>query len=220
MRSTDSTVGRSTCGARARSAGSRRLVVTVALVFRAVAAGEGIVVVPANPDWVDEFNYLGDLLRNSLGRTAVRIDHIGSTAVAGLDAKPVIDVQVSVVTFDPLDAYRLPMERIGFLHRADNPELTKRYFRERPGERRTHVHVRRAGSFSEQFALLFRDHLRADAGRAAEYAALKHRLAARYPGPEARQQYVDAKVPFIWETMRRADEWAQATGWEPGPSDA
>lgn len=175
---------------------------------------------PADPSWADEFAQLGGLLRDSLGRTAVRIDHIGSTAVSGLDAKPVIDVQVSVGAFDPLDFYRVPIERIGFVHRSDNPERTKRYFRERPGEKRTHIHVRKAGSFSEQFALLFRDYLRADGQRAAEYAALKHRLAARHAGPEERQQYVEAKVPFIWETMRRADHWAQAIGWEPGPSDA
>ena len=50
-----------------------------------------------------------------------------------------------------------------FVHRP-GAELTKRYFRERPGERRTHIHVRRAGSFNEQFALLFRDFLRTHPG--------------------------------------------------------
>ncbi len=61
--------------------------------------------------------------------------------------------------------------------RADNTERTKRYIQERPGERRTHVHVRRAGSFSEQFALLLRDRLRAHTAIAGEYAQLKHDLA-------------------------------------------
>jgi GrpB-like predicted nucleotidyltransferase (UPF0157 family) len=180
----------------------------------------GIVVVAANPAWANEFAHLGDLLRVALGSTALRIDHIGSTAVPGLDAKPIIDVQVSVEAFDPLDTYRTPMKKVGFVHRADNPERTKRYFRERPGERRTHIHVRREGSFSEQFALLFRDYLRADPERALEYGTLKHALATRYARPEERHQYIEAKVPFIWETMRRADDWAQRIGWQPPPSDA
>jgi GrpB-like predicted nucleotidyltransferase (UPF0157 family) len=91
----------------------------------------------------------------------VRIDHIGSTAVPGLAAKPVIDIQISVASFDPLEAFRAPLEALGYAYRADNTERTKRYFREPAGSSRTHIHVRRAGSFSEQFALLFRDYLRA-----------------------------------------------------------
>ena len=106
----------------------------------------------------------------------------------------------------------------GYVYRADNPERTKRYFREPPGRPRTHVHVRRAGSFSEQWALLFRDYLRAHAEVAAEYAALKRRLAARLR--DDRRAYLDAKGPFLWEVMRLADGWAQAEGWHPGPSDA
>jgi GrpB-like predicted nucleotidyltransferase (UPF0157 family) len=80
------------------------------------------------------------------------------------------------------------------------------------------VHVRRAGSFSEQWALLFRDYLRAHPDAAAEYAAVKRRLAARFRGD--RHGYTEAKVPFMWQVIRQADEWAQATGWLPGPSDA
>jgi GrpB-like predicted nucleotidyltransferase (UPF0157 family) len=188
--------------------------------LRRVCADEGIVVTAADPTWPTDFEQVGSRLREALRDVALRIDHIGSTAVPGLDAKPVIDVQISVAALEPIDAYRLPMERVGFVHHADNPELTKRYFRERPGDRRTHIHVRRAGSFSEQFALLFRDFLRADAARAAEYAALKHALAERYSLPEQRHEYVEAKVPFIWETIHMADDWAQSTGWEPPASDA
>jgi GrpB-like predicted nucleotidyltransferase (UPF0157 family) len=99
-------------------------------------------------------------LHDALGPVALRIDHIGSTSVPGLAAKPVIDIQISVADFEPLDAYRLPLERLGYIFRSDNPERTKRYFRETLGQRRVHIHVRRAGSFSEQFALLFREYVR------------------------------------------------------------
>ncbi|WP_158891557.1 GrpB family protein [Amycolatopsis anabasis] len=170
------------------------------------------------PEWPERFAELGAALRAALGAVAVRIDHIGSTAVPGLAAKPVIDVQISVVSFEPLAAFRDPLEELGYVYRADNPERTKRYFRERPGTRRTHVHVRRAGSFSEQFPLLLRDFLRAHPEEAAGFAAVKRRLAARfrYDGGG----YTEAKNPHVWDLVRRADEWAQRMGWVPGPSDA
>jgi GrpB-like predicted nucleotidyltransferase (UPF0157 family) len=175
-------------------------------------------IVAYDPAWPGRFAELGGELRAGLGDVALRIDHIGSTAVPGLAAKPVIDLQVSVAAFEPVTAFKQPLERLGYVYRADNPERTKRYFREPPGRRRTHVHVRRAGSFSEQWALLFRDYLRAHREVAAEYEAVKRRLAVRFR--EDRHAYADAKVPFMWEVIRRADEWAQAQGWLPGPSDA
>jgi GrpB-like predicted nucleotidyltransferase (UPF0157 family) len=175
-------------------------------------------IVPYDPAWPERFTWLGGELRRALGGTAVRIDHIGSTAVRGLAAKPVIDIQISVASFDPLEAFRAPLEALGYVYRADNTERTKRYFREPAGSSRTHIHVRRAGSFSEQFALLFRDYLRATPEVAAEYEALKQRLAARHR--DERRAYTEAKVPFFWEVIRRADEWAQRHGWSPGPSDA
>lgn len=177
-----------------------------------------IVVVPYDPGWPPLFRQLGDRLRAALGGVALRIDHIGSTAIAGMSAKPIVDVQVSVAALEPMEPYRTPLEALGFRWRADNEDRTKRYFREPPGSPRTHLHVRRAGSWSEQFALLFRDYLRAHADDAAAYAELKHRLAAQHR--DQREAYVEAKRPFIWQVMERATEWSQATGWEPGPSDA
>jgi GrpB-like predicted nucleotidyltransferase (UPF0157 family) len=138
--------------------------------------------------------------------------------VPGLAAKPIIDIQISVADLEPLAAYRQPLERLGYVYRADNPERTKRYFREPPGRRRTHLHVRRAGSFSEQWALLFRDYLRFHPEVIAEYEAVKRRLASRFR--DDRRGYTNAKVPFLWEVIRRADDWAQVRGWLPGPSDA
>lgn len=156
-------------------------------------------------------------LRGALGDVAVRIDHIGSTSIPALAAKPIIDIQVSVDTLEPVDSFRVPLERLGYVFRAENLERTKRYFREAPGERREHVHVRKRGSWGEQFALLFRDYLRAHPDVASAYAMLKRSLAARFR--DDRHGYTDAKNPFIWAVMRRANDWAQEIGWEPGPSD-
>jgi GrpB-like predicted nucleotidyltransferase (UPF0157 family) len=175
-------------------------------------------VVAYDPRWATLFSELSTPLRAALGGVALRIDHIGSTAVAGLAAKPIVDIQISVVGFEPLDAFRAPLERLGYVFRADNLERTKRYFREPPGTRRTHVHVRRAGSFSEQLALLFRDFMRAHPDWAQRYGELKLALAERHATDRAR--YIEEKRPFTWEALAEADAWAQRTGWVAGPSDA
>jgi GrpB-like predicted nucleotidyltransferase (UPF0157 family) len=173
---------------------------------------------PYDPAWPGLFAALGVRLRGALGSRALRIDHIGSTAVPGLAAKPIIDVQVSVAALDPVDVFRVPLEGLGLVYRSENPERTKRYFREAPGTRRTHIHVRRAGSWAEQLALLFRDYLREHPEHRDRYAELKRRLARGYP--QDRHAYGEAKGPFIWEIMRRADRWSQDIGWMPGASDA
>jgi GrpB-like predicted nucleotidyltransferase (UPF0157 family) len=177
-----------------------------------------VIIEPYDPDWPARFALLGQALRRALGETAQRIDHIGSTAVPGLAAKPIVDIQISVAAFEPLDVFRVPLEGLGYVFRADNPDRAKRYFREAPGTRRTHIHVRRLGSWSEQFALLFRDYLRAHPADAQRYAAHKSYLAEIYR--DRRHEYTDAKGPVIWELMVKADLWCKAIGWQPGLSDA
>ncbi|MDV5149646.1 GrpB family protein [Streptomyces sp. SBC-4] len=181
------------------------------------ARNDQVRIVEYDPAWPGMFGEIGAVLRRALGDVAVRIDHIGSTSVPGLAAKPVIDVQVSVASFEPLDAFRAPLVECGLVYRADNEERTKRYFREAPGRPRTHVHVRRLGSFSEQFPLLFRDYLRCHRTAADEYAAVKRRYAVEFR--DDRSGYAGAKEAFVWTVVRRADAWAQRTGWVPGPSD-
>jgi GrpB-like predicted nucleotidyltransferase (UPF0157 family) len=190
------------------------------LMSEFMKAGDPVRVVLYDESWPDRFQQLAQPLRQTLGPVALRIDHIGSTSVPGLAAKPVIDIQISVADFEPLDAYRLPLERLGYIFRADNPERTKRYFREAQGLPRVHIHVRRSGSFSEQFALLFRDYVRTHPDIASQYAQLKIRLAQQYSQVEDRHAYTEAKSPFIWKVIAQADEWAQQIGWIPGPSDA
>jgi GrpB-like predicted nucleotidyltransferase (UPF0157 family) len=182
------------------------------------AGGRVIRIVDHDPAWSTRFTEIGATLRRALGDVALRIDHIGSTSVPGLAAKPVIDIQVSVERLEPVAPFRDPLVAIGLVYRAENPERTKRYFREAPGEPRTHIHVRRMGSFSEQFALLFRDFLRVDQRAAGDYVRVKRTLAVqhRHDG----QAYTDAKAPICWEIIQRADDWAQRTGWAPAPSDA
>ncbi|OWA33470.1 hypothetical protein B9G55_22680 [Saccharibacillus sp. O16] len=179
---------------------------------------ESVIILPYDEAWTEEFDRIGGLLREDLGEQALRIDHIGSTAVPGLHAKPVIDIQISVRQLEPME-YQAGLERAGYRHRADNEDLTKRYFREQTGQRRTHIHVREAGSWSEQFALLFRDYLRANEEERQNYAAEKQSLAALYSRPDEREAYVEGKNPIIWRIMQQASRWSQQTGWRVGTSD-
>src|SRR5205814_9627788 len=89
---------------------------------RNMAARDPIVIVPYDPAWPELFRAQAAGLRAALGDVARRIDHIGSTSVPGLAAKPIVDVQISIVDFEPLDAYRRPLEALGYVFRVDNPE--------------------------------------------------------------------------------------------------
>jgi GrpB-like predicted nucleotidyltransferase (UPF0157 family) len=175
-------------------------------------------VVAYDPAWPERFRQIAAPLRAALGNAALRIDHIGSTSVPGLDAKPIVDLQISVAALEPMRRYRGPLERLGYRWREDNPDLSKRYFREGEGEPRTHIHVREAGSLAEQLALAFRDYLRVHEEDARAYAVLKHSLAVTHRRDRA--GYTDAKEPFVWEVMKRASRWTQEIGWRAGPSDA
>ena len=166
-----------------------------------------------DPGWVARFEEHERQLRRVLGPLAVRVEHIGSTSVPGLAAKPVIDVQVSVPAIDDLSSYRPSLESSGFLHRP-HPEVEEaREFFRPPGPRVVHLHVVEAGGAVERRHLLHRDYLRSHPPVAAEYGALKKRLAADLR--EARQAYQAAKSPFLERLEVDAEAWAAASGWRP-----
>lgn len=175
--------------------------------------GGTLELVPYDPGWPDRFVALRDRLAAALGPVARRIDHIGSTAVPGLAAKDVIDIQVAVPDQADLDAYRGPIESTGIGLRLREPEWSM--FRPMAPPRTHHVHVTSAGSARERAQLLFVAYLRADAASRDAYAALKTDLAARFASD--RLAFTEAKTGFVTETLRRAEGWAVATGWRvPG----
>ena len=79
-------------------------------------------IVEYDPVWPTRFAEIGAQLRRALGEVALRIDHIGSTSVPGLAAKPIVDVQVSVGRLEPVAPFRDPLVGIGLVYRAGNPE--------------------------------------------------------------------------------------------------
>lgn len=192
---------------------------------------EPIEIVPYKPEWVEEFQSLAGRLREGLDGLALRIDHIGSTAVPGLPAKDVIDMQVTVASLEPIEPIREGLQRAGFvLHPAiatdhrppgeEGPEedWLKRFAREVPRGKRTHVHIRMQGRRNQRYALLFRDYLRSHPLMAEAYARLKFQIAAFHR--DNRDAYVEIKDPAVDLIALPAEEWSKRTSWQPGPSDA
>ncbi len=181
-----------------------------------------IVIQPYDAGWPAEFADLARVLDDALRGIAVRIDHIGSTAVPGLAAKDVIDVQVSVLDLaDPriepaLAALGATVTEVTADHVPpqvvpDPAQWAKRLFRAPPTWRRTHLHVREAGRANQRYALLFRDYLRATHAAAAAYAQVKTALARLHPDDV--EAYYDVKDPVCDVIMAAAEGWAKQTGW-------
>lgn len=158
---------------------------------------------PYDPSWPLHFEREASRLRGALGDLAVRIDHVGSTAVPGLASKPVIDIQVCVPEVEPAEAYRRPLESLGYTYQT----MPVPFFHLPSGWPHTHhVHVREAGSLDARRILAFRDWLRTHPGDRDAYESLKRRLAADADPatPEGRFRYSDAKTGFIREIERRS----------------
>lgn len=153
-----------------------------------------------DPGWPVQFEAERERLRSALGAMALRIEHNGSTAVPGLAAKPIIDIQVSVAALQPADAYKAPLERAGYTHVPHDDDAFAPFFHKPAAWPHTyHVHVVQAGSAEERKTLAFRDYLRAHPGMAREYEQLKRTLAERFAGDDAtsREAYAEAKTAFI-----------------------
>lgn len=183
-----------------------------------LASRQRIEICDWSPGWPDKFAQKAAAIRQTLGDHAVRIHHIGSTSIEGLAAKPIIDIQISVADLQLIEILTERMATIGYVWRPSNAVLTKRYFRECPGDERTHIHVRQLGSWHEQWSLLFRDYMRSHVEEHAPYVELERALAVRYR--DNRAAYTEGKLDHLWGIIRRADLWASEIGWSPGLSDA
>lgn len=80
--------------------------------FSGGSMAEPIIIIPYDKEWSLEFQRVGSILRETLGSIAIRIDHIGSTSIVGMDAKPIVDIQISVEYLEPM-IYRPMMESVG-----------------------------------------------------------------------------------------------------------
>lgn len=190
--------------------------------------------VPPDPSWADQAQRIVNRLKASCGHRALRVDHIGSTAVPDFPAKDVIDVQITVESLAVADELVEPLLSAGYpriervaedvakpdarstvesYDHTDDPELwLKRIHASADPGRPTNVHIRVDGWPNQQFALLFADWLTANPDARADYLNVKR--AAETGGADT-AAYVEVKEPWFLDAYRRAWEWADSTGWKP-----
>ena len=153
--------------------------------------------------WPALFAAEAELLRRVMGAAARRIEHIGSTALVGMDAKPIIDLMVAVENLAAAERFKPVLEAEGYEYRPDPDTPDRIYFAKGPHSRRTH-HLSLAEPTSAFFTrhLLFLAYLRAHAEAFAEYRALKLALAQKFP--RERESYTEGKREFIERVLARA----------------
>ena len=167
--------------------------------MEAVNARDGIELLPHNPLWTIMYSEERDRLLSALGEMVRGIDHVGSTAVPGLEAKPIIDIMVSVDILE-LGTVKEILEDAGYLH-VPIEERGRLFFRK--GMPRTHhLHVVRIGSWEYWKHLFFRDRLMDNKDETREYAALKMELAERFH--HDREAYTKGKEAFIEGLLAKA----------------
>lgn len=160
--------------------------------------GDQIVVEAYRPAWPGQFRVEAEVLRTALSNLAPRVEHVGSTAVAGLPARPTVDILLGVLRPADIDAHTSRLRNFGYAPapHSDNDGEQRRFLaRTVRGALTHHVHVVEAFSHTWHRLLLFRDLLRIDPQLVSEYAALKRSLAARYA--KNRIAYTAGKTAFI-----------------------
>ena len=158
-------------------------------------------VVDYDPDWPRLFRREAERIRAVLGERVVRLEHVGSTSVPGLAAKPILDLLAGRAPDVPLEGYVAALEAAGYTWRGENGVPGRHYF-VRGEPRSRHLHLVELGGAHWRRHLAFRDALRARPALAAEYAALKHGLAARHAND--REAYTDSKTAFVKDVLKAA----------------
>ena len=167
-------------------------------------------VVPHDPAWQHAFEKESGEIRGVLADNLLSIHHIGSTAIAGIYAKPVIDFLVGVADLARLDEQAVGMTRLGYEAMGELGIPGRRYFRRdrEPGLRSHNVHAFEEGSPGLARHIAFRDYMIAHPAEAREYSDLKRGLAKKFP--DDIEAYMDGKDAYIKTVETRAIEWKRS----------
>jgi GrpB-like predicted nucleotidyltransferase (UPF0157 family) len=167
--------------------------------------------VPSDPGWPGAFQRLADELSARLGELAVAIEHVGSTAVPGLTAKPILDITVGLAPAADPDWAITALQALGYQFRGDKggDGGLLLVLEDRAAHRIAHLHLVRHGDMLWRRYLALRDRLRADPVARAAYAQLKRGLAVQFAGD--RRAYTVAKAAFIVRLLGEAERTATST---------
>ena len=161
-----------------------------------------VVLRPYDPRWPVLFESARSELIDQLGPATLDVEHVGSTSVPGLCAKPILDVLVFVPDFAAAAQLAPRLLGLGYEFRPDEEIADRHYFRRPPGGdlRTHHLSLAEAASRHSTVSLAFRDALRRSPTLATSYARLKEDLAERFPFD--RPAYIDGKSEFVREVLR------------------
>lgn len=156
---------------------------------------------PHSENWRQLFAEEAAAIRRAIGEIDATIEHVGSTSIGGMAAKPIIDVAIGLKNLADGEQCVAPLEKVGYEYRGEHGIAERFYFVK--GEPRTHhLHVVERGGDLWRNHLLFRDYLRNNRAVAATYERLKIDLAEKYPAN--RDAYLQGKNDFIENILRRA----------------
>lgn len=159
---------------------------------------------PHNPVWAQLFGEEAARIRGALGDWILDVQHVGSTSIPGIPAKPILDIAVAVENFEEATRCIAPLEALGYVYRGELGIPRRHYFRQRnANDASTHnLHMNEIHGHDYRAHLAFRDHLRANPDSAREYAALKQQLKERFATD--RFAYVYGKSAFVNGVLSRA----------------
>jgi GrpB-like predicted nucleotidyltransferase (UPF0157 family) len=166
-------------------------------------------VVPHSPGWAAAFGTEADRLTAVLGEEVVAVHHIGSTAIPGIKAKPIVDILLEVRQVERLDDLGPEMAGLDYEARGEFGIPERRLFVKHTGSRRTHhIHAFATGNPDLERHLAFRDYMISHPENAEAYGRLKEHLAQEFPTDI--EGYMDGKDAFIKEMERKALAWSRA----------
>jgi GrpB-like predicted nucleotidyltransferase (UPF0157 family) len=162
-----------------------------------------IIIEDYDPRWPEQFEVLRSRISQSLGTLAAAIEHVGSTAVPGLAAKPIIDIDVLLHSAADLPEAIARLAILGYQHQGDLGVAGREAFRAPSNDVPHHLYVHRPQSREYARHITFRNHMRANPEDARAYERLKHALALQYR--DNREAYSLAKTEFVEAILLRAN---------------
>ncbi|MEL6737787.1 MAG: GrpB family protein [Pseudomonadota bacterium] len=174
--------------------------------------------VPHDPAWASAFIAARETIASILGDDAIRIHHVGSTAIPDILAKPVIDILIEATSLEALDRAHAAFGRAGFIGKGEKGIKGRRYFMKDndEGVRSHHIHAFEQGSQHIERHLAFRDYLLAHPAVARDYSQVKEDILADWRGID---DYIARKASFLVETERAALDWYRARSITQGMQD-
>lgn len=167
-----------------------------------------IEVVDYRPEWETMFKEESKKIKKILGKNCVGVYHIGSTSVKGLPAKPIIDIMPVVKDISLVDAHNSEFETLGYECRGEFGIPGRRFFAKGGDNRTHHIHIFEQSNQTDiQRHIAVRDYLNAHSDTAAEYAALKKKLAAEFPFDN--DGYCDGKEEYMKSLEEKALHWQE-----------